>query len=185
MFSTVYPPSPENSWIKGFPNVKRRLILVVWGEVGQSGESQYGRVWHMFLGEYQHSVDGKGRIAIPARFRPKIERGAVMTRGVDTCLYVYPMDIWEQKARALDAAVLDPRQRRLVERRFFGMAYELELDAQGRIVIPTRFRQYAELNGDATVVGARDRFEIWSTTHWEAYTTQMATEDLGELVLPF
>ena len=139
----------------------------------------------MFLGEYQHSVDGKGRLAVPARFRSKIERGAVLTRGVDACLYVYPMEVWEQKARELDAAVIDPRQRRLIERRFFGMAYEVELDAQGRIVVPAKFRQYAGLNGDAMVIGARDRFEIWSTQRWDAYTAAMADEDLSELPLPF
>ena len=139
----------------------------------------------MFLGEYLHSVDSKGRLAIPARFRAKIEGGAVLTRGVDTCLYVYPMATWEQKARELDAAIVDPRQRRLVERRFFGMAYECELDAQGRIIVPAKFRQYAELNGEATVVGARDRFEVWSPVRWEAYMEEMQAEDLSALPLPF
>lgn len=139
----------------------------------------------MFLGEYSHSVDGKGRLAIPARFRSKIERGAVLMRGVDSCLYVYPMETWEQKARELDAAIVDPRQRRLVERRFFGMAFEVELDAQGRIVIPAKFRQYAGLNGEAMVIGARDRFEIWSNARWEAYSDEMAAEDLSGLPLPF
>jgi MraZ protein len=139
----------------------------------------------MFLGEYVHSVDSKGRVAVPARFRSKIERGAVLTRGVDSCLYVYPMEVWEQKARELDAAITNPRQRRLVERRFFGMAFEVELDGQGRIVVPARFRQYAGLNGEATIVGARDRFEIWSTEQWTAYTEEMAAEDLTGLPLPF
>lgn len=139
----------------------------------------------MFLGEYLHSVDAKGRLAIPARFRSKIERGAVLTRGVDACLYVYPMEVWEQKARELDAAIVDPRQRRLVERRFFGMAFEVELDAQGRIVIPAKLRQYAGLSGEAMVIGTRDRFEVWSTDRWEAYVDEMAAEDLHSLALPF
>jgi MraZ protein len=139
----------------------------------------------MFLGEFQHSVDAKGRVAIPARFRAKIERGAVLTRGVDACLYVYPMETWEQKARELDAAITDPRQRRLVERRFFGMAFEVELDAQGRIVVPLKFRQYAGLGVEATIVGARDRFELWSTERWDAYADEMAAEDLTGLPLPF
>jgi MraZ protein len=139
----------------------------------------------MFLGEYFHSVDGKGRLAIPARFRSKIERGAVLTRGVDPCLYVYPMEVWEQKARELDAANISPRQRRMIERRFFGMSFELELDAQGRIVVPAKFRQYAGLNGEAMVIGARDRFEVWSTERWNAYADEMATADLSGLALPF
>jgi MraZ protein len=161
----------------------------------------------MFLGEYQHSVDGKGRIAIPARFRAKIERGAVLTRGVEACLYVYPLEVWEEKARALDTAITDPRQRRLVERRFFGMAYECELDAQGRIIIPAAFREYAGLpangagaghgngkgngkgnngsNGEAMVIGARERFEIWSPERWQAYLDETQDDDLGALPLPF
>lgn len=139
----------------------------------------------MFLGEFQHSVDTKGRLAIPARFRSKIERGAVLTRGVETCLYVYPLETWEQKARELDAAILDPRQRRMVERRFFGMAFECELDAQGRIVVPARYRQYAGLNGEAAVVGARDRFEIWSPEEWGRYNDEMEQTDLSSLQLPF
>ena len=139
----------------------------------------------MFLGEYPHNIDNKGRLAVPARFRSKIERGAVLTRGIDVCLYIYPMETWEQKARELDAAIIDPRQRRLIERRFFGMALELELDSQGRIVIPARFRQYAGLNSEAMVIGTRDRFEVWSTANWQAYTDEMATQDLSGLPVPF
>jgi transcriptional regulator MraZ len=139
----------------------------------------------VFLGEFQHSIDTKGRVAIPARFRSKIERGAVLTRGVESCLYVYPLETWEQKARELDAAILDPRQRRMVERRFFGMAFECELDAQGRIVVPARYRQYAGLNGEAVVLGARDRFEIWSPAEWERYNDEMDQIDMTNLQLPF
>ncbi|HEX9038995.1 MAG TPA: division/cell wall cluster transcriptional repressor MraZ [Ktedonobacterales bacterium] len=139
----------------------------------------------MFLGEYQHSVDGKGRLAVPARFRSKIERGAVLTRGVDPCLYVYPLEVWEEKARELSASITDPRLLRLVERRFFGLAHEVELDGQGRIVLPAKFRQYATLNGEAMVIGARDRFEIWSVSGWEACVAEMQDEDLSSLPLPF
>ena len=157
----------------------------MWGKVGQSGAIRHGSEALVFLGEFQHSVDTKGRLAIPARFRSKIERGAVLTRGVDTCLYVYPLETWEQKARELDAAILDPRQRLMVERRFFGMAFECELDAQGRIVVPARYRQYAGLNGEAVVLGARDRFEIWSPAEWERYNDEMDQIDMTNLQLPF
>lgn len=139
----------------------------------------------MFLGEYLHTVDSKGRMAAPARFRSKIERGAALTRGIDACLYVYPIETWEAKARELSAAVTDPRLLRLVERRFFGMAFELELDAQGRLLIPARFREYAGLTNEAMVVGARDRFEIWSVAGWEAYLRANEDEDLSALPLPF
>jgi MraZ protein len=163
----------------------------------------------MFLGEFDHSVDSKGRIAIPARFRSKIAHGAVLTRGVDPCLYVYPMETWEQKAATLDTTIADPNQLRYVERHFFGGAFELELDSQGRIVLPARFRAYAGLNGvkgyngrsvehgdsgegrtngvsvEALVIGARERFEIWSPARWEAYLAEHADDDLSSLPLPF
>jgi len=139
----------------------------------------------MFLGEFQHTIDAKGRLAIPAKYRGRLERGAVLVRGIEQCLYVYTMETWEAKARELDSRNLDPRQRRMIERRFFGTAFECELDAQGRIVVPARFRTYAELAGETTILGARDRFEIWNTARWEAYQDEMATEDLAGLDLPF
>ncbi len=139
----------------------------------------------MFLGEYQHTIDAKGRLAIPAKFRGRLDRGAVLVRGIETCLYVFPMETWEAKARELDSVQLDPRQRRLVERRFFGTSFEVELDTQGRIVVPAAFRRYAELAGETTIVGARQRFEVWSAARWEAYQDEMAQEDLSGLDLPF
>ena len=138
----------------------------------------------MFVGEYLHNVDTKGRVAIPARFRAKIERGAVLTRGMDSCLTVYPMETWERKAQALDN-IADTRKRHAVERQFFAAAFEVELDAQGRIVIPPKLRKYAGLNGEAVIVGARDRFEIWSGERWQSYLDELAGEDLSELALPF
>ena len=139
----------------------------------------------MFLGEFQHTIDAKGRLAIPAKYRGRLERGAVLVRGIEQCLYVYTMETWEAKARELDSRDLDPRQRRMIERRFFGTAFECELDAQGRIVVPARFRTYAGLSGETTILGARDRFEIWNTAQWDNYQDEMATEDLAGLDLPF
>jgi len=138
----------------------------------------------MFVGEYLHNVDTKGRVAIPARFRAKIERGAVLTRGMDSCLTVYPMETWERKAQALDN-IADTRKRHAVERQFFAAAFEVELDAQGRIVVPLKLRKYAGLNGEAMIVGARDRFEIWSSEGWQSYLDELAAEDLSDLALPF
>ncbi|HEV7128100.1 MAG TPA: division/cell wall cluster transcriptional repressor MraZ [Ktedonobacterales bacterium] len=139
----------------------------------------------IFVGEYLHSVDSKGRLALPARFRAKIAGGAVLTRGIEPCLYVFPTTTWDEKGRELAAAAINPRQRRMIERRFFGMAVECELDAQGRIVVPAKYRQYAGLNGEASVIGARDRIEIWSVARWEAYTIETQDEDLSGLPLPF
>ena len=139
----------------------------------------------MFLGEYPYRIDAKGRLAIPARFRSKIESGAAVTRGVEQCLYVYPLDTWDQKGRELEASITDPRKRQMLMRRFFGTAAECEMDGQGRIVVPAKFRKYAELTGEAMVIGVRDHFEIWSLGAWERYQDAMEQEDLSDLALPF
>jgi MraZ protein len=139
----------------------------------------------MFLGEFSHSVDGKGRIAIPARFRAKIERGAVLTRGIEQCLYVYTLETWERKAAALEAADLDPAVRRRVERQLFSQAQDVELDAQGRILVPLKLRKYAEIGPEAVIVGARDRFEVWGAERWQAYADELESADLSGLPLPF
>lgn len=139
----------------------------------------------MFLGEYQHTIDTKGRLAIPAKYRARLEQGAVLVRGIEQCLYVYTIETWEAKAHELDSRNLEPHQRRMIERRFFGTAFECELDGQGRIVVPARFRTYASLAGNTTIIGARDRFEVWNSSQWDAYQDEMANEDLAGLDLPF
>jgi MraZ protein len=140
----------------------------------------------MFLGEYLHTVDGKGRIAIPARFRAKIEGGAVLTRGIEQCLYVYTLETLERKAAAVEAAAeLTPEQRRRVGHKMYSQAHEVELDAQGRILIPLKLRKYAEIGIEAAIVGARDHFEIWDAERWQAYADELESEDLSSLPLPF
>ena len=139
----------------------------------------------MFLGAYQHTIDTKGRLAIPAKFRSSIERGAVLVKGVESCLNVFTTEVWEEKARELAALPLDPRQRRIIERNFFGSATECELDSQGRIVIHVNFRRFAGLAGDTTIVGIYQRFEIWNTERWDEYQTVIANEDLSGIALPF
>jgi transcriptional regulator MraZ len=139
----------------------------------------------VFLGEFQYRIDSKGRLAIPARFRSKIEGGAALSRGVEQCLYVYQLDAWEQKGRELAASNPDPKKRRMLMHRFFSTSAECELDAQGRVIIPAKFRQYAGLNGEAVVVGVHDHFEIWSPVEWEHYNEEMEQEDLTILQLPF
>jgi MraZ protein len=138
-----------------------------------------------FQGEFQHMLDAKGRLAIPARFRDRMKAGAMLVRGVETCLYLYPMETWEEKARALEHLNLTDVQRRMIERRFFSRATECELDAQGRIIVPVEFRRYASLAGETMVVGARDRVEIWQRAAWEAMLVEIENEDLSGISLPF
>jgi MraZ protein len=139
----------------------------------------------VFLGEYQHSIDAKGRLAVPARFRAQFERGGVITRGTERCLQVFPLDTFERKAQQINNADLDERKRDYFIRQRFGMAELCELDAQGRIIIPLKLRKYAEMQGEALVIGAYERFEIWHPAHWEAYLEEMRDEDLSALRLPF
>src|SRR5579859_2413211 len=138
-----------------------------------------------FTGEFTHALDAKGRLAIPARYRSRFEHGAVITPGVEACLYVYPMDAWEAKARQLEEKNLNAAQRRQVERVFFGSATELELDAQGRVTIPAKYRERAALGNEALIVGTRDRLELWNTANYRAALEQIQPEDLKGLDLPF
>ncbi len=138
-----------------------------------------------FTGEYTHTLDAKGRLAIPAKYRSRFEQGLVITPGLETCLYVYPMEAWEAKARQIEEKNLSAIQRRQVERVFFGNATELELDAQGRVTIPAKYRERARLENDVLIIGARDRLELWNTGAYREALGQIHIEDLKELDLPF
>ena len=138
-----------------------------------------------FTGEYTHALDAKGRLAIPARYRSRFEQGLVITPGVETCLYIYPMEAWEAKAKQIDEKNLSAAQRRQVERVFFGNATELELDAQGRVTIPAKYRERASLEDDVLIIGARDRLELWQAAIYRETVEQMQIEDLKGLDLQF
>jgi MraZ protein len=129
----------------------------------------------MFLGEYEHTIDAKGRMAVPARFRAQMDRGAVISKGMGTCLSVYPMQRWEEKSAELVAGK-NSDELRDFERRIYPSASEVELDAQGRIVIPAKLRAYARLGSEVTVAGVRDHFEIWDRALWRAYQEKLEAE---------
>ncbi|WP_376797431.1 division/cell wall cluster transcriptional repressor MraZ [Thermogemmatispora sp.] len=129
----------------------------------------------MFLGEYEHTIDSKGRMAVPARFRAQMGRGAVISKGMGTCLSVYPMQRWEEKSAELVAGK-NSDELRDFERRIYPSASEVELDAQGRIVIPAKLRAYAQLGSEVTVAGVRDHFEIWDRAIWRAYQEKLEAE---------
>ena len=134
----------------------------------------------MFLGEYEHTIDTKGRIAIPAKFRIQIQakQGAVLSKGMGTCLSIYLLDRWEEKSNELVAG-RSSEELRDFERRIYPSASEIELDGQGRIVIPAKLRTYAKLGSEATVVGVRDHFEIWDRATWQAYQERLDAEGTG------
>ena len=122
----------------------------------------------MFLGEYQHTIDDKSRLAIPARFRAPLVDGLVLTRGLDRCLYVWTLDQWKQFADKLAALPTMQTDARRVVRHFFSGAVDTKLDKLGRVVVPQFLREYAGLGDQVVVVGGPQRVEIWSQEGWMA-----------------
>lgn len=136
----------------------------------------------MFLGEYKHSIDPKGRVTIPARFRDELGSSFVATKGLDDCIFIYPMDEWkilEGKLKTLPFTRADVRS---FVRFFFAGACELEMDKQGRILLPANLREYAGIEKELVVIGVGSRVEIWSSETWEGYnqTTESSFESIAE-----
>ena len=121
----------------------------------------------MLLGEYEHTIDDKNRLTLPARFREQLAEGVVVTRGMDGCLYAYPAGEWRERFQSRVGG-LDPlsREGRKLQRHFFSGAAEAELDKQGRIMIPAALRGYAGLQRDVVVAGVHDHLEIWDRETW-------------------
>ena len=122
----------------------------------------------MFLGEFQHSVDSKGRLVLPSKFRARLERGLVVTKGQERCLYVFPIDKWEEEVEQVNQLPRTDRRSRNYARSFFGSATDQRLDGQGRIQIPQSLREYGGIAKDVVVVGVADRVEIWEEGSWAA-----------------
>jgi MraZ protein len=119
----------------------------------------------MFLGTYRHSVDAKGRLAIPARFREQLPTGTIIAKGAEGCLQVYPPEEWS-KEQTLRQGSMTPAEERRLARMMFGAARECEFDAQGRIVLSADQRQYAGITNVAWVVGVNNLCEIWNDEGW-------------------
>ncbi|AEB12175.1 division/cell wall cluster transcriptional repressor MraZ [Marinithermus hydrothermalis] len=120
----------------------------------------------MPFGEYQYSLDDKGRVVIPAPFREFIEDGLVLTRGMEGCLYVFPLANWRKIEEQLVGLSLTDAESRAFVRFFYSGAYKTRLDNQGRVLIPPTLRQFAGLENDVIIAGAPNRLEIWSEARW-------------------
>ena len=121
----------------------------------------------MFLGEYSHTIDEKGRLTIPAKFRADLADGLVITRGIDRCLAIYPMAEWQALADRVGALPITDRNARAFRRLVFAAASHAVPDSQGRVLIPPRLREYARLDSEAVVTGL-DRFiEVWRPGLWD------------------
>ena len=119
-------------------------------------------------GEFQHHIDTQGRVAIPARYRDVFKAGVFVTKGFDPCVWVFSPDEWENYSARYAATSPNSRQARILRRRVFGSTFELELDRQGRAVIPQPLRQYAGLKDEVVIVGAGTWLEIWDKEQWDA-----------------
>lgn len=122
----------------------------------------------MFLGEFQHTIDDKGRLAIPAKFRPSLTDGLVVTRGLDRCLYVWTLDQWRDLAQKLAKLPMMQGDARRIARHFFSGAVDAKLDKLGRVILPQFLREYAGLRDEVVVVGVYTRVEIWSQDNWQS-----------------
>ena len=121
----------------------------------------------MFMGEYNHTIDAKGRLIIPFRFREELGENFVLTRGLDGCLSVYPQARWDAFEQKLAALPLTNKEARTLTRFFVSGAVPCELDKQGRILVPATLREYADLQKDVILAGNLDRIEVWSKERWE------------------
>ena len=121
----------------------------------------------MFLGEYRHGIDAKGRMFLPARYRPFFAAGAVLTRGLEPCLYLFTLSEWHRVAERIRQLPLTAPEAREWRRFFFGGAFDVVPDEQGRILIPASLRAYAGLEGQAVIVGVHTYLEIWSPSAWQ------------------
>jgi MraZ protein len=137
----------------------------------------------MLLGEYEHTIDDKNRLTLPARFRRAFEDGIVVTRGMDGCLFAYTQADWDTLVRSR-LATLDPlsKEGRRMQRFFFSGAAEAELDKQGRVNLPAALLQHAKLDRDVVVAGVHDHLEIWDRDAWrrELAEVEGSAEDVAE-----
>lgn len=134
----------------------------------------------MFLGEYNHSIDAKGRLIVPAKFREELGNDFIVTKGLDGCLYIYPNKEWEEFESKLSSLPMGKSDIRKMVRFFLSSAAQAEVDKQGRILIPASHRTYAGIEKDVLFAGVGKKIEIWSKEKWEA-TATFDYEDMDEV----
>ncbi len=129
----------------------------------------------MFIGEFSYKIDSKKRLAVPPKFREQLENKAVVTRGLDGCLFLYRMDEWEKLAEKISNLPISQSDARNFARVMLAGAMEVEIDSSGRILVPDYLKKYAGLEKEVIVAGVYNRMEIWDKDKWESYTS--ATEE--------
>ncbi len=136
----------------------------------------------MFIGEYRHSLDVKGRIIVPAKFRDGLGDKFVLTKGLDGCLFAYSKEEWANFEEKIKSLPLTNKDARAFVRFFFAGAVECEIDKQGRTLIPPMLREHAGLNKDLVIIGVSNRVEIWSQDKWDSYSEaeDLEADELAE-----
>lgn len=141
----------------------------------------------MFIGEYNHSVDIKNRLALPSKFRTELGGTVVVTRGLDQCLFVYPLIVWQELAQKLGTMPIGESATRSFVRLMLAGASDVHADAQGRVLIPDYLKQYASIEKEVIVAGLFNRLEIWDVKKWQEYkevaekNTDEIAENLGKI----
>ena len=131
----------------------------------------------MFLGEFIHTIDEGGRLTIPARFRADLAEGLVVTRGLDRCLAIYPLGEWTELADKVSALPMTDRRARAFRRLVFASAADASLDRQGRLLIPPRLREYADLDSEVVVTGLNTYIEVWHPDAWSEERERVEGDD--------
>ncbi len=136
----------------------------------------------MFIGEYQHNLDTKGRVQIPAKLRVQLGKGAVVTRGLDNCLFLYPKLAWEAMAEKLSKLPISQSSTRAFGRMMLAGAMAVDIDNQGRMLIPDYLRGFAKLKKNIVIAGLYSRLEIWDKAAWETYKkgTEKSSSKIAE-----
>ncbi|HDQ74051.1 MAG TPA: transcriptional regulator MraZ [Chloroflexi bacterium] len=131
----------------------------------------------MFLGEFVHAVDQAGRLTIPAKFRDELAGGLVITRGLDRCLAIYPLDEWQKLADQVSALPITNRQARAFRRLVFANGSDLTPDKNGRILIPPRLREFIDLDGDVVITGLNTYVELWHPDDWNQERDRVESDE--------
>ena len=141
----------------------------------------------MFMGEYEHQLDTKGRMIVPSKFRYDLNERFIITRGRDKCLFGYTLEEWQLIEEKMKTLPMTKKDARKFMRMFFSGAVEVELDKQGRINIPQNLRQYANLSKECTVIGVSNRIEIWDRETWSSFydESEESFEDIAEDLIDF
>ena len=135
----------------------------------------------MLIGEYSHTIDAKGRMIVPVKFRSELGERFIVTKGFDGCLYGYSLEEWkniEEKIKTLP--LITGKDARNFTRFFFSSAIECEIDSQGRILVSQNLRTFAELEKELVIIGVSSRIEIWAKNKWDAYNESQDSDDIAE-----